>query len=76
MAETPLASMSSVATPFPAPKEGQKKMIALSATIKDLNLDAVTKFLEEHAQPFEQCAPYAPACTCAVHCSLMLCTVV
>ena len=62
MAETPLASMSSVATPFSAPKEGQKKMIALSATIKDLNLDAVTKFLEEHAQPFEQYAPTAPAC--------------
>ena len=66
--------MSSVATPFPAPKEGQKKMIALSATIKDLNLEAVTKFLEDHEQPFEQCAPTAPACTSAVHYSLTPCT--
>ena len=48
--------MSSVATPFLAPKEVQKKMTALSATIKDLNVDAVTQFLKKHAQPFEQCA--------------------
>eukprot|EP00964_Phaeocystis_antarctica_P079596 scaffold49602_cov63-Phaeocystis_antarctica.AAC.3 len=49
-------------------------MIALSATIKDLNLEAVTKFLEDHEQPFEQCAPTAPACTSAVHYSLTPCT--
>ena len=33
------------------------KMTAFSATIKNLNLDAVTRFLAEHEQPFEQCAP-------------------
>ena len=32
-------------------------MTAFSATIKNLNLDAVTRFLAEHEQPFEQCAP-------------------